>query len=1466
MQTTFVQNYATKKTLAWATEKTNHEISIDNVRFSWFDEIEVKGFMLKDFSNDTVVSSKTILLNYDLRTLISDESMEIEEVHLESGVVNMIQHADSSDLNLNVFLKSLKKITGADTSKTKPILLDRIIVEDFAFRVTNEQTDEDKSKIDFSHLKLDIQLLEIIDFEMKKDSIGFDILQFLATDASERLTFKELSTRVGYTDKFLVLDDLTIRTENSIIGDSIHLAYNHPSALSSFSDSVSLFVNLKNSRIHPRDIQAMLGSNALKSPLSLSFEMTGKVGDLKVNNLRLDHGQSYINSEISLIGLPEINETFMDVSMKNSRIHSSDIGLYAGTDSNLIAGFEYADLSAVFTGFMNNFSTKATVITPLGTIHADMNVTIPEDKVLTSYTGHLELIEFDLGSLIGDTLLLQNASLKGRVIGRGITKEKATVLVDMTAADVGLKDYSYDSLTFKGYLAARHFYGHFRIDDPNCKISGRTNMDLRKAPEKLSLNAKIDTLFTKNLNLTQQDFFLQTRIDLKQTHLNLDSIVGRLKLSETLFQLDSTRTLNLDVVDIETKLDSTSRRVTLDAPGVKARLHGKFTFEGLAGFLVNELDDLSGYFEVDVDSTYFEVEPLKAELVTELVDVNQYINFFSPAVSISKGAILEASFEQKQFSDAIISLYAHADSIRYNEDTFLQNEVDVYASMDPKSDDVLASFLFSSHDQHWKSMPASERFITEGVWLDDKIELTTNIRQPDTDTKTKVNSEIILSNDSVEVKFKPSEIVALGNQWNFNPGNHIWLSKEGIFFEALEIDSDDKLASLSGLFSDTLNTNINLVSRNIDLSQFNSVLGLPIEGVFDADFSFYRRPGNPFQFEGNFNLYEFLYKDILIGNINGTSYWDEDKEGVRARVSVDRENFRTIELDGYYYPLKEEQFNFDVSFDQADFKMLEAFTEENLTDVKGAASGKIKLYGSGHEPVLSGTCEIEEGGFKVNYLQTNYEFGGKILFEKNKIGFEDFVLHDADGDPAIFRGNIRHEYFDEIMANLQVEALNFSFLNTTASDNNLYYGSAVASGDIFINGPLNDLIIKVNAKTEKGTKFYIPLSDSEEYEQAEFISFIDLSDTTSLARDAINVVEQNLGLTIDFDLEVTPDAYVELIFDIKTGDIIRGRGNGNLKLKLDKNGNFELYGPLTISEGAYNFTVPNFINKEFQVVPGGTIVWYGDPYTGSMELTATYLQKASFGTLLDDPSANEDASMSQKYPVIVVLELKGDMLAPSIEFDITLDESVSFAQSQEVSKLITQIKSDEQQLKRQVVSLLFFKKFSPLQSSFVGGGGGSGGSIGKSLSEFMTNQISYLATQLDENLEVEVDLTDLDKEGFNTFQLRLAYTFLDGRLKVTRGGDFYSATSENQNLVSDIIGDWSVEYMLTKDGKLRAKMFSQSNQNLRSNSSQQNIETGLSLRYIKSFNTFKDILSNTRSEAIQRKEEDEFDDNQTGSN
>jgi hypothetical protein len=425
--------------------------------------------------------------------------------------------------------------------------------------------------------------------------------------------------------------------------------------------------------------------------------------------------------------------------------------------------------------------------------------------------------------------------------------------------------------------------------------------------------------------------------------------------------------------------------------------------------------------------------------------------------------------------------------------------------------------------------------------------------------------------------------------------------------------------------------------------------------------------------------------------------------------------------------------------------------------------------------------------------------------------------------------------------------VNFLILNTTSKDNDLYYGTAFTSGDFRIYGKEKALNISANATSEKGTKFFIPLEGSTEVIREEFINFISVNDTVNLNHRQEGKKMGLSGINLNLDLDITPDAYVEIIFDLTAGDIIRGRGNGKLNLQIDTKGDFNMFGDYEITEGGYNFTLYNIINKEFEIEPNSKISWVGDPYEAILDIRANYNQLASLIPILrvDDATVKDNPELKRKYPAKVLLDIKGNLLHPEIEFDIEVEDypknatyngvSIETQMSAFKTKLIT----DEQELKRQVFSLIILKRFSEENAFNVGG------SVERSVSEFISNQISYWITQFDENLDVDVDLGSLDDEAFNTFQLRMSYSFLDGRLRVTRDGGFTDQTSGTT--AQSIIGDWSVEYLLSPDGKLRAKIYNKTNYDpLNQNLKPTNTTAGFSLMHTQNFDEIKNIFKKNR--------------------
>jgi hypothetical protein len=196
-------------------------------------------------------------------------------------------------------------------------------------------------------------------------------------------------------------------------------------------------------------------------------------------------------------------------------------------------------------------------------------------------------------------------------------------------------------------------------------------------------------------------------------------------------------------------------------------------------------------------------------------------------------------------------------------------------------------------------------------------------------------------------------------------------------------------------------------------------------------------------------------------------------------------------------------------------------------------------------------------------------------------------------------------------------------------------------------------------------------------------------------------------------------------------------------------------------------------------------------------------------------------------------------MSPQIGLDIDITPTTGIA-TEVATEFESLIKRNEQELNRQVFSLLVLGSFSP-SNSFSGIGGST-----SNVSQLLTNQLGNWLSQVDENLVIDIDLNGLDKDALNTFNLRLSYTLLDGRLRISRDGSMTNmqGNSNNPQNVSNIAGEWTIEYLLSAEGKFRLKLYNKNNQNQLMNNFTTNNYTsaGFSILHTQSFNNINELL------------------------
>lgn len=1446
-----VQTFLAQKVLEGVSEKTNHEISLSGVKISWLDRASLQDILIRDLEGDTLIYSGNLLVNYKISDLINGDYLNVEEIESQELRLKLTKHNSESKLNISQFLDALKKDTVKKESK--PLYIHQITLSNLNLSLVDKSKQLNPNKLDFANLNFGIPGFAVSELAIESDTISGDIFEMSGVERNSNFTITKFATKFQFSNQALSIDDLEFRTPTSHIADSLEFFYNGLDDFGSFVDSVSFILHFKESKISREDIRIVTGMDQVKADITIDGIIWGTVGDFNIEETRFGYGDSYFVGGVSCFGLPDVSNTFVLADLTDSHVLPGDLRPYIGAYADNLRQMGKIDFTGSFAGFLKDFVARGDFITNQGSVHTDINLKIPKNPNEMSYTGNLEFKDVNVGAFLKNDIL-QRVNLKASINGKGITPDNADFQLKALVYQSGLKGYVYDTIEAEGKFAKNFFEGEFGIHDPNCDLSGKAQVDFRNQVEILDVEMDVKRFNAKELNLTSRAISSYGKIQVNVIDLDLDNFVGKVKIDSGLLSMDKKQVV-LDSVRFSADYEVDSARLVQVAfPGFKSKLEGKFRFSDLIKDVPLMAAGYAEKLQLSRDTVNTDAgsgKEYKLTLNASIDNISSYLDSLRLPVSIGGKSVIESTFRQSK--NVNISLFVEADTFFIGDNILHHPTVEIYGSKELDASGVLTSFLLQSEKQEFQGVPNTEDLMLEGVWYDNNIDLTTIISQPATSSNIRLESAIKLHADSLILKMLPSEIKLLDDNWTFNPTNEIVITRRKTTISNLEIYDSSESISVQGVYADSIPTSIEVFTEDLNMNKASLFSGETIGGFLNGNFRVFRQSSNePFKFDGGFLLKNLRYGSLEVGDVSGSSRWNPSEKSVYTKVEVERKNVNAIQVEGFYYPTAAtNQLDFDVKFDDAELKMGEPFLQESFDEIEGKAGGSLKVSGTVANPKVVGNCNIQNGGVTIKYLNTHYKFDGRIEFDPTQIRLINFDLVDRKGSNAIVTGYIAHESFSDLVTNVTIRANNFEFLNTTSIDNNLYYGSAYGTGTIDVTGPLNDLNIKANITTEADTRFFVPISEGTNVGQEEYISFVDFQDTTRIeTEDDFNIS----GLTLDFDIDVTPDAYCELIFNEKTGEIIQGRGRGNLKLKLDSDGEFNMFGTLTIEDGSYTFTPSlggtSLLSKVFEVSPESSITWYGDPYNANLNIEANYLQRASFENL-KNPDLQDENDLNDRVPLRVILDLSGPMLNPDIGFDITFQDQKDA--NDKNSAILTQIRNDEQELRRQVISLLFLRRFSPRESFFTGN---EGFSVSKSVSEVLSNQLSYLANQVDENLELEVDLADFSNEAFNTFQLRFAYTFLEGRLKVTRGGDFGNQNDQNDNVLNDIVGDWSVEYSLTKDGRLRAKVFRNTDQRIQINDNQQNQETGISLRFVHSFNDLTELLTMKRNEALLRREDE----------
>jgi len=1417
LQVPNVQTQATRMVANYISSRTGTPVSVGAVSINWFSHITVHDLEILDETGNNLIISERVRVNFNIRTFRKEKHTILNKAIFENATVRVFRNEKDGDFNITYFFENINKLKNELDTIPGKIEIKNIELINTTFIFSDPFKETIRGKFNYNQFRFNNLNATGRNLVSYNKTFTIDVDELILEDSISDFNIYDFSGTYKFTPTTMVFQNFDFMTGRSHINASMVFSYDSINHMKDFVEKVDIIADFKSSEIRSRDLALFApGVRKLKQTFQVKGLYKGKIQSFSVKNMDLAlNGNSHFKGAIYFDGLPDFENTFIDIKVEDSFLDPGDFTTYLSEKvNNRLEKFGNTRFSGRFTGFPIDFVGDGLFISDIGRIDTDINLKVDPDPDLSNYSGNLIVTDLDLGILYGNKKLLQQLDLNGNVVGKGLSIETADFNLKADIDTIGVNGYNYKNIKTDGHFTSNIFNGLLIVDDPNLVLTADAAINLAEESQSIQVYATLDTAILHNINLSKKEGGLSFNIDMDMKGLNIDDMIGHLAAEEAFLYYDGDKMEIQDFYLESEKIDS-SRTFHLSTKDFIFKADGKFDYSVLIKdlprvykeyvlLLKNDSDTLSRYFAESEKPDYSDYY-LNYEL--QLDDINRILELFVPELSLSKNSRFKGYLEGG--GESVINLTTQVDTIRYKSNTFTNNDLQINTTHAYDTTLVSANVLARIDNHVTENNRGTENLYFRCDWMNRKMDFEVNAEQKGSDSKANLFGLISLFDDTTEIHIRPSIVKLFGNRWSFPKSNRIRISKKEFDFKDLRLYHEEQSIRLDGQISKNPDKYLSVLINNFQIENFNVIISRDIFGMLDGYIKiqdYYKET----YINSDLEIDEFVFVKFPVGDINISSKWEDLNERMNVQMHViGDDGKRNIDLGGFYYPGKlNDKLDITAGFDNANLNVIESFYADIISDLEGYAQGEFHIGGNFKQLLLKGEGTVDHGNVKLDYLNTDYSFNGKVVFTENEIGFRNVILTDKFQNTGELNGGIFHTGFKNVRFDFNGDFEKLMALNTSSRDNDMYYGTAFGTGTIEITGQEKNVNFRINAKTDAGTKLYIPLSGTAEAGQEEYIEFIDPNQTKvqTRAKDHFNLS----GVRLDFDLDITPEAYCEMIFDIQAGDIIRGSGNGKLNLQIDTNGEFLMFGDFEIEKGGYNFTLYNLINKEFDIQPNSMIKWTGDPYGATLDLIANYRQNASLAPLMNtqDSTILENADIRRKYPTNVVLYLKGPLMSPEIDFDIDVTDypknlNISGINLETtVSAFKSTIQADEQELKRQVFSLIILRKFSEIGAFSV-----SGYSFGSSVSEFISNQLSYWITQFDENLEVEVDLGSLDENAFNTFQLRLSYSFMDGRLRVTRAGNVNTGENSSDDL-SNIVGDWTVEYLLTQDGKYRVKMFS----------------------------------------------------------
>lgn len=1397
------QTYIAKQLAGYISAELGAEVSMDKVEIDLLRRVQIKGLLVRDLKADTLLyapSIKCVLSNYSVRKRF----VHFSEMEMIQPRIKIAKYKGDKDLNFQFiadYLDDGKKSTS--TKKPWKVYCHAIKVKKANFSMNNYNKSYSTFGIDFDHLGLYPLNVNLTDFKNIGDTSSL-LVKNLSFREKSGFICDTLNTRVSIAPGNIMLTPLTIKTPYSRIkAPYFSLEYLNPEDFDYFERRVKMVTHFQPTRLYLGDLSYFAHElEGSRQMLKLEGGFEGTVDNFYADHFAVTYSKNtYLKGNFKIKNLRFIDKAEFDLDIKKLALTAKDlrnfeVPPYDGesfldlpSEVNNLGDIDY---KGEFRGSIHEFKSNGTLLSSSGLVTNNIHYKKEKKSDYFSIDGNITSENFNLGKVVDESslgVITGNIDFKGR--GKDF-KRNLTMKLDGDIPLIGFNDYNYSNVSVHGLIHKGTFTGDFNIKDDNVYLSYNGYYNYLK--HEYDFSAKVYNAAITKLNFGDRDesATLSFKIKTKGKGIKVDDLRGNINIYDIEF-CENRKNYLFDSIRVEAKeFADSSKKIFFNSDFALFEVNGKFNFEALPTVFVSILSKaVPSLF----DNQIVKVE--KGEVFTykvKIKDFSKIQELFFPDLQISKDVSIDGKFDSNKnifrFSGKNIKKIKYGDQFFEDLTVVMKN-----------NDDILNT-----------NVKAEKFQINDSIFMQ-KFDMETQFYMNNTESHILWNNKSgnsgnlslvgsILEHDKFNFRLEPSTVKIKEGTWKNDNAAIIRIDSTAIEVTEFNAYSGQQSIAVNGVISENATDQMVASLCNFKLESITPLFiesGVSFKGDVNGNIvvaDVYEKP----DFVNSIAIDSFYVNNEWVGDLDATNFYEKGSDRIVTKGQILRKGKPTIDLSGNYYLEKEhENLDYKFVFDNANLRFINGFLPPDVSNFQSLADGHIKLSGSPDEPIFNGKMKIHNGSIKINMLNTSYFLeSGTVDFYPDMIALNTMKIADVRGNTGMVNGTYNHKNFENSDYSFDLQFNKMLCLNTTEEMNDLYYGKAYASGTASILGYGDKIDVEITAKTDKNTKLTMPMYGVSDVTVGDFIVFVN--------KDSV-LKEKDIdldGITLIFNLDVTPDAEVNIVFDKLSGQQLKARGKGPIKMEITPLGEFLMNGEYEIEDpSSYKLAMQTIINKNFMVAKGGKIKWYGDPLNAEIDLKAIYQLQAS---VYDIMPVDIQSKYRKNVPVNVEIQLKNSLYKPDFNFDFVVPKA-----DENVRSAINAVKNTKEELFRQTMSLLIINKFLT-PSNAIGTASQSNTNIAANYtSELITNQLNSLLSQISKDFDIGVNYKPGDEISNEEIAVALSKQIMNGRMSISGNFGVSNSPAGSNQSSSSLIGDFNLEYLLTPDGNFKLRAYNESN-------------------------------------------------------